>query len=316
MEDKVSNGLAGSVEAKVSFSKILAEHDISRAQRDKRIELLTSLSSPELNEGQGPHGVVAYLSQRSLDGGDIGILADALLAIGDVTVLTLILESPGGDGTQVEKLVSLCRSQCERFRVIVPNEAKSAATLISLAADEIVMGPSSELGPIDAQIEAIIAGVRRYVSAQSFIDARDGLLKDHAKRKAANEDVEPILQMILTLDLPFIAECEHLMAFGRDVGKKLLCEYMLKAESDKDAKADKIVTELSSVERYKVHGRFINGPMARTMGLNVRICGHDDRLWKTAFEYYQRANIAMSKDGATSIIENKHDFYMAVVPGR
>jgi len=102
---------------------------------------------------------------------DIPALVNMLLQIGDVDTLSVVLHSPGGDGTVVEKFVALCRVQCRRLRVIIPHQAKSAATLISLGADEIIMGPSSELGPIDAQVPVTSAGVRRWISAQSFIDA-------------------------------------------------------------------------------------------------------------------------------------------------
>jgi ClpP class serine protease len=44
-------------------------------------------------------------------------------------------------------------SRCRRLVVVVPDQAKSAATLIALGADEILMGPASDLGPIDPQIE-------------------------------------------------------------------------------------------------------------------------------------------------------------------
>jgi hypothetical protein len=298
-------------DAQSSYSRILAEHDIERAQRNKRTALLQKLSSEEMNGSPGPHGTISHLSQGALTGIDVSMLANVLLAIGDVKTLNLILESPGGDGTQVEKFVSLCRNQCERFRVIIPNEAKSAATLIALGADEIVMGPTSELGPIDAQIPAIVSGVFRYVSAQSFIDARDDALKQYAERKANNQDVEPILQMITTLDLPFVAECERLMEFGRDVGKKLLCEYMFKDLTDADVRADGIVRDLSSVEIYKVHGRRITGPMARTMGLQIKACGRNDVFWKEIFEYYQRATICTSRTSAVKLFETEHDMFTA-----
>lgn len=301
--------------SRTAYAKILAELDIAREQRNKRIALLEALSSPELNDGEGPHGVVSHVSRFTLSSEDIGILADVLLGIGDVKTLNLILESPGGDGTQVEKFVSLCRSSCKRFRVIIPNEAKSAATLISLGADEIVMGPCSELGPIDAQIEAMVAGVPRFISAQSFIDARDDLLQRHAECKNKGEDVEAILQMITTLDLPLIAECVRMMDFGRDVGKKLLCEHMFASDADRDAKSDKIVAQLSSVDRYKVHGRLINGQMARGMGLNVKIGGYEDTLWKTSFEYYQRASIALGRESGLKIFETSHDCFIARFEG-
>jgi hypothetical protein len=297
----------------VSYSSILKEHDVESAQRKERKLNLEALSADELNDGPGPHGAIGHVSRWSLSSDDIGILADCLLDLGDVNTLNLVLESPGGDGMQVEKFVSLCRSQCKRFRVIIPNEAKSAATLISLGADEIAMGPTSELGPIDAQIPAIVAGMPTYISAQSFIDARDNLLSEHARRLKTKESVEPILQQMMTLDLPFIAECERMMEFGREVGKKLLCDYMFKGDSTKTVAADNIVKELSSVERFKVHGRRIDGQMARTLGLNIRLCGHDDKLWSKAFEYYRRANIALGRHKAQKLFETKHEQFVGTM---
>lgn len=62
------------------------------------------------------------------------------------------LESPGGDAHAAYKLALLLRARASRLRVVVPDYAKSAATLLTLAADEIYMGPAAELGPLDAQI--------------------------------------------------------------------------------------------------------------------------------------------------------------------
>ncbi len=50
----------------------------------------------------------------------------------------------------------LCnRFKKDRFIVSIPAEAKSAATLLSFGADEIHMGPMSELGPIDIQVDGL-----------------------------------------------------------------------------------------------------------------------------------------------------------------
>jgi len=62
------------------------------------------------------------------------------------------LESPGGDAHAAYKLVVLLRAVSSRIRVIVPDYAKSAATLLTLGADEIYMAPAAELGPLDYQI--------------------------------------------------------------------------------------------------------------------------------------------------------------------
>ena len=66
--------------------------------------------------------------------------------------IDLLLQSPGGDIDIAEKLVYLCRARAKAFRMIVPESAKSAATLIALAGDVIVMSDTSELGPIDPQV--------------------------------------------------------------------------------------------------------------------------------------------------------------------
>jgi ClpP class serine protease len=59
----------------------------------------------------------------------------------------IIIESPGGDVNVAVKLVKILRAVFPKgFSVIVPSVAKSAATMLVLGADEIVVGPSSELG--------------------------------------------------------------------------------------------------------------------------------------------------------------------------
>ncbi|HCR1337601.1 TPA: ATP-dependent Clp protease proteolytic subunit [Pseudomonas aeruginosa] len=65
----------------------------------------------------------------------------------------LVLKSPGGQVEPAYLISKLCRRKSKNnFLVCVPGEAKSAATLLSLGADEIHMGAMSELGPIDPQI--------------------------------------------------------------------------------------------------------------------------------------------------------------------
>lgn len=238
-----------------TYTSILQEHDVAKGQREVRRSILADLAKKDMNDGKSPNAVIAHVSHAPLVGTDIPVLGNVLRKVGDVHTLNLILHSPGGDGTVVEKTVSLCRTQCHRFRVVIPNEAKSAATLIALAADEIVMGPPSELGPIDAQVPVVANGVWQYLSAQSFIDARDELRREHAELVKKGEDTTAVLQMIASLDLPFIVECERMMDFGRDVAKKLLGMYMFKRGPGRSDKITKVVETLSSVKRFKVHGR-------------------------------------------------------------
>jgi ClpP class serine protease len=90
----------------------------------------------------------------------------------------------GGSGDTAEKIVEMCRNHClSEFRVIIPNMAKSAGTLIALGADKIVMGHCSEVGPTDPQIRILVGNAPQMVSAWTFIHARDELAKKLMKRK-------------------------------------------------------------------------------------------------------------------------------------
>lgn len=294
------------------YSAILKEHDVATSQREHRKDLLVELAKPIYSDNDGPNGVVAHISHWMLESADIPILADILLKFGDVKTLTLILHSPGGDGTVVEKFIGLCRCQCKRFRVIVPHEAMSAATMIVLGADELIMGPPSGLGPIDAQVEVGVSGVKRWVSAQSFIDARDKLLEQYNEQMKKKEDTGATLQMLATLDFPFIAHCEDLMAFGRDVAEQSLVSYMFKDDPNKGANALKVVQELSSVKKHKVHSRVINGQAARQLlGSKVKLCGEKDKLWTLVWEYYMRAETLLGQLPITKLFETEYDFFAA-----
>jgi len=291
----------------VSFSSILEEHDVARQQRDVRKKLLQELEQSKFNDGKKA-AALGYVSHSQLVSSDIPVLGNMLLKIGDVHTLNLILHSPGGDGTVVENFVALCRTHCKKFRIWIPTEAKSAATLISLGADEIVMGPPSEIGPIDAQVPVMVSGIERYASAQSFIDARDDLLAKHAEAIKNGDDPSAILQMLASLDLPFIVECERLMDFGRDVGQKLLEAYMFSRKPNKTDAAEEVVKQLSSVQLHKVHGRTINGQAAkRDLGLKIKLCGNDDPIWRKMWEWYTRAEIMLAKSQSFKMFETRFE---------
>src|SRR5262245_40183144 len=68
--------------------------------------------------------------------------------------LDLVLYSRGGDSDVPWSIDSLLREYCREgsFSVLVPYRAHSAATVICLGADEIVMTKAAELGPIDITI--------------------------------------------------------------------------------------------------------------------------------------------------------------------
>src|SRR5262249_32238509 len=75
-----------------------------------------------------------------------------LLPSRPVKQLDVFLCSNGGSGTVPWRLVSLFREFAEKVAVLIPYRAYSAATMLALGADEIVMGPFAEMGPIDPTV--------------------------------------------------------------------------------------------------------------------------------------------------------------------
>ena len=66
--------------------------------------------------------------------------------------LDILLHSPGGSINSADQVVQYLRRKYKHIRVIVPQNAMSAATMIACAADEIIMGKHSALGPTDPMI--------------------------------------------------------------------------------------------------------------------------------------------------------------------
>jgi hypothetical protein len=113
----------------------------------------------QIEEARGSH-VVSFIT--SLRPGVPGMIADdsvriffdqlELLPSRPVEKLDIFLCSNGGESTVPWRLVALFREYADAFNVLIPYRAYSAATLLALGADEIVMTPFAELGPIDPSV--------------------------------------------------------------------------------------------------------------------------------------------------------------------
>ncbi|MEW5908027.1 MAG: hypothetical protein AB1643_02510 [Patescibacteria group bacterium] len=107
-------------------------------------------------EGLRNSRVIAYLTSdrqgpvnARIAGDIIPVISKQLRTIGKTSSIDLFLYSTGGDTMVPWRLVSMIREYCDKFSVLIPYKAHSAATMISLGADEVVMTDLSELSPID-----------------------------------------------------------------------------------------------------------------------------------------------------------------------
>ena len=92
--------------------------------------------------------------RTAVDESDIHGFMIALHGLKPDKPLLLILHSPGGSPEAAEGIVDYLhhRFLSQEIHVVVPHLAMSAATMIACAANKIIMGKHSFLGPIDPQV--------------------------------------------------------------------------------------------------------------------------------------------------------------------
>jgi ClpP class serine protease len=216
-----------------------------------------------------------WSNRASLGEEDYQPFVDLLAPVKPKRNIDLLLQSPGGDIDAAEKIVYMCREIANDFRVIVPEYAKSAATLIALASDEVVMGLASELGPIDAQLTGPGPGGATFqTSAQSFIDEFNRIKEEVDKTGSLSPAYFPLLD---GLYLGFLRMCRNLMERSQKFAEKWLKKYMLK---DKYDIAEKLAEELCDVKKWLSHGVVIDADEAQKLGVKVMKLDQNNNLWK------------------------------------
>ncbi len=112
----------------------------------------------------------------------------ALYALDPNVPLDIILHTPGGLAYQGMQLARAIKAHKGKKTVFVPFYAMSAGTIMTLAADEIVMSDHAALGPIDTQIYVPSIGMRFPTRAILSV------LETKPKKKISDDVLELALQ--------------------------------------------------------------------------------------------------------------------------
>ncbi len=254
-----------------------------------------------------------YPPDDSIEQEDVLALLEELEKVGPTkggTVINLLLNSSGGDIYSAYKMVRLLRSRCSKLRVIVPLYAKSAATLMALGSDEIIMAEQSELGPLDAPMEhplvegihlSALDGIRPLEFLSEFcvhlvtdmlgiqIRTGVGLGRKDSIKLALDFAADFIRPVIGKLDPLVINMCYRRLQIAEKYGRLLLEEYMFKDESAGEDLADETIMEL--VWEYPAHGYAICSSEAKRINLKVvdaSAYAEWDKLWKLYVELMKR----------------------------
>ena len=214
--------------------------------------------------------------------------------------LDLILHSPGGSPEAAEAIVSYLRSRFAHIRAIVPHLAMSAATMIACAADEIVLGKHSFLGPTDPQLLVQTPLGVRMVPAQSVLDQFD-----RAQRECADPGKLAVWQPMLTQYGPDLLEqCKSALSMSKDLVKAWLENYMFRDDPQRREKSENISEWLADHGNFKSHSRHISRDEIRNHGINISFLEKDRVFQDLVLSVFHATSHTFGTMPAVKIVEN------------
>lgn len=203
--------------------------------------------------------------------------------------LVLFLTTSGGDADVAFRIARFLQCTYSKFICVIPGWCKSAGTLLSLGANEVVFGVHGELGPLDVQM----AKRDDLLDSESGLTVMDALTAIHEKTLLAFEHFfiettikgggrlsvqtaseiavglatglfAPISQQI---DPIHIGEAYRSMAIATEYGQRLI----EKNKNTNEKGLNKIITG------YPSHGFVIDRLEAKTVFEHVRECSEDEQ---------------------------------------
>jgi len=211
--------------------------------------------------------------------------------------LDLILHSPGGQPDAAEAVVTYLRSKFKDIRVIVPHEAMSAATLIACAADRILMGRHSYLGPVDPQIQYGVYSVPAQAVVDQFQRAKDEIAQDPRTLAVWI----PILQQY---GPALIEQCENAKELSKELVSSWLERWMFRKARKRQQRAKAVSDALTDYRRWRIHSRPLHASYLKSLGLAVDLLEDDQRLQDLVLTVYHATMHTFSGTPAVKIIEN------------
>lgn len=287
-----------------AWGSVLAEIGKKQQSGQQAVDVVRRKYLKSLNAHTG-RNVIAYYSgwlfrppstpNLSVGDDDMNAFMAAVHQLKRENGLDLILHTPGGDIAATEALVSYLWVMFDRdIRVIVPQLAMSAGTMIACAARSIVMGKQSSLGPIDPQIGG--------VPAQGVIDEFQMAVESIKQDPAC----APLWQQIVSRYHPsFLNECAQAIGWSRTMVNGWLCENMFGGDAAHAATAQKIVNFLGDHTATAAHARHIPLSKCEQIGLKIERLEDDKKLQDLVLTVHHAYMHTFSMSPAIKIVENQ-----------
>ena len=138
---------------------------VRRAQAIRAVEKLHGTRVITMIHRQEKRSLFGFAVARHIDLEDAQTIIAAIKSTPEDMPIDFVIHTPGGLVLAAMQIARAVEAHKAKVTVYVPVYAMSGGTLIALAADEIVLGEFSVLGPIDPQIAGL--------PGASIIKARD-----------------------------------------------------------------------------------------------------------------------------------------------
>jgi hypothetical protein len=192
---------------------------------------------------------------------------DHLLLLGErpVKQLDVFLSSNGGNGTVPWRMISLLREFATKVAVLIPFRAYSAATMLALGADQIVMGPFAEMGPIDPTVTNEFNPVDPNTHQRIGISVEDvkayiSFIKETVGIRHEDELIQAIQILAQQVHPLALGNVERFLSQNRLIARKIMLTHYEKDDTARH-EMEEIIETLAS--KLYFHGHPINRREAR-----------------------------------------------------
>ena len=234
--------------------------------------------------------------------------------------IDVFINSPGGFAEVTESLVTMLRSKFGHVRFIVPNMAKSAATLFCLSGNEILMDHRGELGPIDPQIEYPTRDGRKQEAAEAIIEgfeeAKEALVREGPSATPA------YLPLLEKYTIGLLRGCKNAMLLSKQLAGDWLKTYMFADNADSTKPAE-ISEYLASHANTLSHSRAIGIDKCKEIGLNIKDLREPanqslaDKMWELWCVYelhFERSPVHKIYENSSGCSLEKQTLQMIIGP--
>ncbi len=278
-----------------------------------------------ISEVRDGRDILVYAADLDKQGAPVSLNYGDLLPINDQlsnlsgAALDLIIETPGGSGEVAEDVVRLLRAKYQDVAVIVPGWSKSAGTMIVMAADDILMGPASAIGPIDPQIN--LQG--KQFSVDALLDGFEKIKKEVVDTGNLNKAYIPMLQGISPGELQAASNQRN---FAKELVTESLRKYKFRqwtnhrsdgrvvTDQERRDQAEAIANELRNHNRWLTHGRSIKIADLESLGLRITDYSKQPKLAEAIGRYYVLLQMTFATNIYKVIETPSSQIYRFMVP--